>query len=94
MRMRMRRILDTENVQGRRRHLFARDVHGAGDDASERAVQGERDVDVRRPLSVDVRRGARPPLVFRRVVEQDSRGEVSWDRRELPLLGRRRRRRV
>jgi len=87
------RILGTKHVQVRARrgrHLFSRDVHGAHDDAPEGTAQRERDVDVNCPLSLDVRRRTRAPLVFRWVVEGDRRGEVSWERWELPLLGRRR----
>ena len=87
------RILGTKHVQVRARrgrHLFARNVHGARDDALERTAQRERDVDVSCPLSIDVRRRTRAPLVFRWVVEGDRRGEVSWECWELPLLGRRR----
>ena len=90
---RLRRTLGPKDVQVRAhrrgRHVFVRDVRGASDDASERTAQRERNVDVGCPLSVDVRRCARAPLVFRRVVERDRRGEVSRERGELPLLGRR-----
>ena len=53
-------------------------------------AQRERDVDVSCPVSIDVRGRTRARLVFRWVVEGNRRGEVSWERWELPLLGRRR----